>query len=50
MKENLFIRPLKNEIYKCITSVSKNMCIDNIPKSYLKNETGVDTSDFAKKS
>ena len=68
MKENLFIRPLKNEIYKCITSVSKNVCIDNIPKSlganvkveldlsnyatksYLKNETGVDTSDFAKKS
>ena len=25
-----FIRTLKNEIYKCMTSVSKNVCIDKL--------------------
>ena len=29
-----FIRPLKNKIYKCTTSVSKNMYIDKYTKIF----------------
>ena len=44
-----FIRTLKNKIYKCLTSVSKSVCIDklddtinkynNVYQSTIKNET-----------
>ena len=31
-----FIRPLKNKIYKYITSISKNMCIDKLDDIFNK--------------
>ena len=29
-----FIRTIKNKIYKCMTSISKNVCIDKLEDIY----------------